>query len=343
MTADDEAPCSPTSSIEILIANDLDTTLVVEAAAGTGKTTELVHRIVRVIESGRANITEIVSVTFTEKAAGELKLRLREALEQARNDRYVVPTLGGSVAPPRRRHLATRRGTNQHDSWVLRRSPPRAPCRSARRSFVQCAHRSPGAAAVRRSLQRWFQEQLNDPPEGSSVRCDVRCFPASARPRDKDEGPVDRLRNAGWELIQWRDFKADWQRPPFDRAARIDVLVERLREFAEMSSDPTRRYDNFHFDTQPARQLSGEIERDRSGDGHGLQPSRSGAHRSRPQPAVSACAQGERQTYKAGVAREDVARAREQLQADLTRFESRRECRSCGAFVSRAPECAGPV
>ena len=66
-----------------LIANDLDSTLVVEAAAGTGKTTELVNRIVRVIESGRANITEIVSVTFTEKAAGELKLRLREALEEA--------------------------------------------------------------------------------------------------------------------------------------------------------------------------------------------------------------------------------------------------------------------
>src|SRR5215203_6910297 len=36
-----------------LIKNDLDSTPVVEAAAGTGKTTELVNRIVRVIESGR--------------------------------------------------------------------------------------------------------------------------------------------------------------------------------------------------------------------------------------------------------------------------------------------------
>jgi len=67
-----------------LIAHALDDTLIVEAAAGTGKTTELVHRIVRVIESGRAEVTEIVSVTFTEKAAGELKLRLREALEESR-------------------------------------------------------------------------------------------------------------------------------------------------------------------------------------------------------------------------------------------------------------------
>ena len=52
-----------------LIATALDDTLIVEAAAGTGKTTELIHRMVRVIESGRAEISEIVSVTFTEKAA----------------------------------------------------------------------------------------------------------------------------------------------------------------------------------------------------------------------------------------------------------------------------------
>src|SRR6185295_18274288 len=66
------------------IVSALDDTLIVEAAAGAGKTTELVQRIVRVIETGRAEITEIVSVTFTEKAAGELKLRLRETLEQSR-------------------------------------------------------------------------------------------------------------------------------------------------------------------------------------------------------------------------------------------------------------------
>ena len=36
------------------IAEDLDTTLVVEAAAGTGKTTELVKRILRVLATGRS-------------------------------------------------------------------------------------------------------------------------------------------------------------------------------------------------------------------------------------------------------------------------------------------------
>src|SRR5215813_2703943 len=67
------------------IEQALDDTLVVEAAAGTGKTTEMVKRIVRVVAEGRASVREIVAVTFTEKAAGELKLRLRQQLEQERS------------------------------------------------------------------------------------------------------------------------------------------------------------------------------------------------------------------------------------------------------------------
>src|SRR5215470_783473 len=66
------------------ICGDLDTTLVVEAAAGTGKTTALVKRMVAAIESGRTRLDQLVAVTFTEAAAGELKLRLRAALEQGR-------------------------------------------------------------------------------------------------------------------------------------------------------------------------------------------------------------------------------------------------------------------
>ena len=67
------------------IATDLDTTLVVEAAAGTGKTTALVNRIVSIIRAGRTTLERIVAVTFTEKAAGEMKLRLRAELDKARH------------------------------------------------------------------------------------------------------------------------------------------------------------------------------------------------------------------------------------------------------------------
>ena len=66
------------------IRTSLDESMVVEAAAGTGKTSELVARLVEVLAEGRGRADTIVAVTFTEKAAGELKLRLRAELEKAR-------------------------------------------------------------------------------------------------------------------------------------------------------------------------------------------------------------------------------------------------------------------
>src|SRR5215510_8718139 len=66
------------------ICNDLDTTLIVEAAAGTGKTSALIGRIISGITSGRVSLDQMVAVTFTEFAAGELKLRLRSEIEKAR-------------------------------------------------------------------------------------------------------------------------------------------------------------------------------------------------------------------------------------------------------------------
>jgi ATP-dependent helicase/nuclease subunit A len=64
-------------------ATDLDKTIVVEAAAGTGKTRSLVSRILNAVTTGRARVHEIVAITFTEKAAGELKVRVRAALDCA--------------------------------------------------------------------------------------------------------------------------------------------------------------------------------------------------------------------------------------------------------------------
>jgi ATP-dependent helicase/nuclease subunit A len=60
--------------------NDLDSSLCVEAGAGTGKTTLLVDRYLSIISSGGARCVEIVAITFTEKAAGEMKYRLRREI-----------------------------------------------------------------------------------------------------------------------------------------------------------------------------------------------------------------------------------------------------------------------
>ncbi|MFW6108203.1 MAG: UvrD-helicase domain-containing protein [bacterium] len=63
--------------------SELETSFAVEAAAGAGKTTVLVERLLALVGRGRATLDEIVAITFTEKAAGELKVRLREELEKA--------------------------------------------------------------------------------------------------------------------------------------------------------------------------------------------------------------------------------------------------------------------
>ena len=65
---------------------DHGTSLVLEAGAGTGKTTLLVDRIEQIVRSGAARLDEIAAVTFTENAATTMKLRLRERLERARAD-----------------------------------------------------------------------------------------------------------------------------------------------------------------------------------------------------------------------------------------------------------------
>lgn len=65
------------------IKTQLNTNFLVEAGAGSGKTTSLVDRMVNLIYTGQAEIQEIVAITFTRKAADELKVRFQAKLEEA--------------------------------------------------------------------------------------------------------------------------------------------------------------------------------------------------------------------------------------------------------------------
>ncbi len=68
------------------IVERLDENMVVEAGAGTGKTTSLVERVVALVTTGRANMGGIAAITFTEAAAAELRSRIGETLEKASAD-----------------------------------------------------------------------------------------------------------------------------------------------------------------------------------------------------------------------------------------------------------------
>ncbi len=65
------------------IRNDLEATLFVQAGAGSGKTTALVERALALVRTGTAELANIAAITFTEKAATELRDRLRREIEDA--------------------------------------------------------------------------------------------------------------------------------------------------------------------------------------------------------------------------------------------------------------------
>ena len=80
---DNEHPPAPDQADRDAIQNDLDTNLLVEAAAGTGKTTSMVHRMVELLARGKCGIENVAAVTFTRKAAAELRTRFQAEVEKA--------------------------------------------------------------------------------------------------------------------------------------------------------------------------------------------------------------------------------------------------------------------
>ncbi len=199
------------------IASDLETTLVVEAAAGTGKTTALVGRMVAALAAGRAQLDRIVAVTFTELAAGEMKLRLRAEIERVRlavpRDSAAARNLEQALPQLEEARIGT---IHSFCSDLLRERPVEAGVDP----LFEVAPEDGAGELFRRAFDRWFEECLTAPPEG--VRRILR-----RRPRD-DHGPRELLRAAAWELKERRDFSARWQAAPFEREREIDELMEAL-------------------------------------------------------------------------------------------------------------------
>jgi ATP-dependent helicase/nuclease subunit A len=237
------------------IETALDETLLVEAAAGTGKTTELVRRIVRILAEGRADVASIVAVTFTEKAAGELKLRLRQELEDIRTNAAdnvdVRARLEHALNNLEEAHVNTIHG---FCAELLRERPVEARIDPLFTVLTEAQARR----CYDDAFAAWFQEVLRDAPEG--VRRSLR---RTSRPMaggdPDDDGPVERLRRAGWELAGWRDFPAAWSRPRFDRDRAVDELAAHVHVFATLTAAPATTRDGFFLDTAAARRASADL------------------------------------------------------------------------------------
>ena len=304
------------------IRTSLDETLLVEAAAGTGKTTELVQRIIEVIRSGRGKLSNLVAVTFTEKAAGELKLRLRTKLETARRDAAgepeVLAHLEEGLAQLEEAHIGTIHG---FCADLLKERPLQAGVDP----FFEVATEDESQRLYRRVFQRWLQEKLDDPPPG--IRRLLR------QPVENELGPVDRLYQAGWALIGRRDFPTPWEIRPFPREKEIDWLIERFLHLAKQSEDCSSTRDRLYQDLAGLRSFALELDRQETASGkrdydfleHRLVKLELGKTKGRG-------------PYSDRVSRQELLDERESLQESLKEFRKRAGADRAAHLQNELPE-----
>jgi ATP-dependent helicase/nuclease subunit A len=203
------------------ILTEFGSSFFIEAAAGTGKTTALVGRIVGLVRAGTATLDRIVAVTFTEKAAGEMKLRLRSEIERART---------GAACEQRNRldralkelELARIGTIHAFCGDLLHERPVEA----AIDPLFEVASEEEAEALADEAFEGWFQRVLSDPPEG--VRRILR--------RRSGESPREQLRNAMHALRKHRDFPERWRRDPFDRSGAIDALMDEMAQLGSLAA-----------------------------------------------------------------------------------------------------------
>jgi ATP-dependent helicase/nuclease subunit A len=239
------------------IRNSLGESLIVEASAGTGKTSELVRRIVRVLASG-TQVETIVAVTFTHKAAGELKIRLREELDRARaecahlEDARERAHLEDALERLEEAAIGTIHG---FCAQILRERPVEG---GIDPDFEELTEQE-SARIYGRAFDLWFQRKL----EAGADALRRALARLAWRESWQNDPPIETLKYAGRQLVEWRDHDAPWLKRPFDRNSRVDALLDQCSALDGLVSQSTRAADNLVKSMRPLPDLMAWIERAR--------------------------------------------------------------------------------
>ena len=222
------------------IVERLDENMVVEAGAGTGKTTSLVGRIVALITTGRASMGGIAAITFTEAAASELRERIREELEKAAIESHRDPAVRERCANAV--HALDQAAIQTLHSFagsLLRERPLEAglPPGFDIRDEIEAD------IAFDRRWSEWLDETLDDPEAQEALR------PALAEGltlRHMRE-IADKFR-VNYDLLPGEPFEVPSEHSPKgEREAELVPVIELLRRFVLDYADERKREGQAEF------------------------------------------------------------------------------------------------
>lgn len=210
------------------VADELTATLFVGAGAGTGKTTALVGRIVRLAITGTAPVRGIAAITFTEAAAAELRDRVREALERAAAGETVTGAGPGGLAlhpdaTDRQRAAEALRELDQATLTTLHGFAQRILLAHAIEAGlpprIQVQGQQASIVAFRQRWEHLRDALLNDPAVEEALLRGIRCGITLTRLRD-----LANTFNANWDLVAAHEPPDPGPLPPIDPGGLLDLL-----------------------------------------------------------------------------------------------------------------------
>jgi ATP-dependent helicase/nuclease subunit A len=216
------------------IRNDTEATLFVEAGAGSGKTSALVSRAQTLALQDGIPIANIAAVTFTERAASELRDRLRARLEQAglhttraeQHERALAALDDLDAAAIGTLHSFAQRILSEHP--IEAGIPP----------LIEVLDEVGSSVAFEGRWSQLRTELLDDPTMSATIEMAF----ATGISLDHVRSLITKL-NSDWDLVQERVVAPG--RPPEPTLPDLSTLVSQARRLVAMAGHCTDAEDKF--------------------------------------------------------------------------------------------------